>query len=94
MNLKDIFSLILLTRYTISCDGVFRFANYIQDHMVLQRAPKRAVVWSYSDTNSSITLEMNNKIYIHNEWIRFCESIWSITFDPQPDGGPNQINVH
>ncbi|CAF1438660.1 unnamed protein product [Adineta ricciae] len=70
----------------------------MQDHMVLQRAPKRAVVWGYSDTSSDITLEFDNQMYktisgshpVNN----YGESIWSITLDPQPDGGPNQINVH
>ncbi|UJR38793.1 hypothetical protein I4U23_031458 [Adineta vaga] len=98
MNLKHVFSLVLLTTYTISCHGIFRFANYIQDHMVLQRSPKRSIIWGYSDTNSDVTLELGNQIYKTRSELysvnKFDENIWSITLDPQPDGGPNQINVH
>jgi hypothetical protein len=44
-------------------EGVFRFANYYQDNMVLQRAPQRAIVWGYGDTNVWTTLWINHKFY-------------------------------
>jgi len=38
-----------------------QFASYYSDHMVLQRAPSRAVLWGYSsitDDNITITLQL------------------------------------
>ena len=81
----------------IEGNGVPRFANYIQDHMVLQRAPQRAVVWGYGDASTLTTLRMDGKVYTTisnaepaNEW---GESIWSVTLDPVSDEGPFDIHV-
>ena len=79
--------------------GALRFANYYQDHMVLQRAPQRAIVWGYSDTfNTPITLTMNNKVYqtISSSTPSANSvraSIWSVSLDPQPEEGPFQVKV-
>ncbi|CAF0759201.1 unnamed protein product [Rotaria sordida] len=59
-------------------NGVPRFANYIQDHMILQRAPRRAVIWGYGDASKLTILKMNNK---------------SITLEPVYDEGPFDIHV-
>jgi sialate O-acetylesterase len=80
-----------------SGNGIPRFANYLQDHMVLQRAPQRAIVWGYGYPNKLTTLTMNDKIYttmspsepanVQNE------SIWSVTLDAVSDEGPFDIHV-
>jgi sialate O-acetylesterase len=74
-----------------------RFANYIQDHMVLQRAPLRAVVWGFGDANTLTTLTMNDQIYTtisRSEPVNeLGESIWSVTLDPVEDEGPFDIYV-
>ena len=74
-----------------------RFANYFQDHMVLQRAPQRAVVWGYSDPSTLTMLTINEKIYTtvsgfipENE---HGESMWSVTLDPVSEEGPFDIQV-
>jgi sialate O-acetylesterase len=81
----------------IEGNGVPRFANYIQDHMVLQRAPQRAVVWGFGDTSTLTTLTMNNKIYTTISRSEPAnaqnESIWSVTLDPVSDEGPFDIHV-
>ncbi len=79
-------------------NGALRFANYYQDHMVLQRAPQRAIVWGYGDTfNAPILLAMNNKIYrtrsSSSHAYSLGESIWSVTLDPQTEEGPFQVKV-
>jgi sialate O-acetylesterase len=78
-------------------DGIPRFANYIQDHMVLQRAPQRAIVWGFGDASTLTTLQINHQIYrtISNaEPVnQQNESIWSITLDPISDEGPFDIHV-
>jgi sialate O-acetylesterase len=78
-------------------NGLPRFANYIQDHMVLQRAPQKAVIWGFGDPSTLTTLRMNDRFYITvspsepaNE---LGESIWSVTLDPVSDEGPFDIHV-
>ena len=77
--------------------GIPRFANYFQDHMVLQRAPQRAVVWGFGDANKTTTLQITNNISTIKSDTQpineFNESIWSITLDPVSDEGPFDIHV-
>ena len=74
-----------------------RFANYMQDHMVLQRAPQRAIVWGYGDPSTLTTLTFNDQIYQTVSESRAVntedESIWSISLDPVSDEGPFDIHV-
>jgi len=65
--------------------------------MVLQRAPQRAIVWGYGDSNKSITVTINNQIYTTITRTKsennLGESIWSVTLDPVSDEGPFDIHV-
>ena len=74
-----------------------RFGNYIQDHMLLQRAPQRAIVWGYGDPGQLTTLTMNGQIYSTISQSERAnaenESIWSVTLDPVSDEGPFDIHV-
>ena len=65
--------------------------------MVLQRAPQRAIVWGYGESNKLTILNINNETYttisrteLAND---FNESIWSVTLDPVFDEGPFDIHV-
>ena len=40
----------------ISTADTFRLAAYYSDHMVLQMAPGKAVVWGYGDVGAQITV--------------------------------------
>jgi sialate O-acetylesterase len=81
----------------IQCNGAPRFANYYQDHMVLQRAPQKAVVWGYGDASKLTTLRMGTKIYTtissREPANDLGESIWSVTLDPVSDEGPFDIHI-
>ena len=84
--------------YIFLVHGALRFANYYQDHMVLQRAPQRSIVWGYADTtNTPITLTMNNKVYQTMSYLSSADdtngSIWSVTLDAQTEEGPFQVKV-
>ena len=85
------------SRCGILGDGLPRFANYLQDHMVLQRAPQRAVVWGFGDPGKVTNLRLDNKIYTtisRNEATNdLGESIWSVTLDPVSEEGPFDIHV-
>jgi len=78
-------------------NGLPRFANYFQDNMVLQRAPQRAIVWGYSDSDALLTLTMNG---INYTTVRRAESVnsvgegtWSVTLDPVSDEIEYNIDV-
>jgi sialate O-acetylesterase len=79
--------------------GLLRFANYYSDHMVLSRAPQRAIVWGFSNSsNTPITLTMNNKVYYAKRSSSSSVdgndvTIWLVTLDPQYQEGPFQVKV-
>jgi sialate O-acetylesterase len=84
--------------YIVLAHGALRFANYYQDHMVLQRAPQRAIVWGYGDTfNAPITLTIDKKIYHTISSSSPADAVgastWSMTLDAQTDEGPFQVKV-
>ncbi len=74
-----------------------RFANYIQNHTVLQRAPQRAIVWGFGDPSTLTTVTIGGKTYITTSQSEPAnaqnESIWSVTLDPVSDEGPFDIHV-
>ena len=78
-------------------NGAPRFANYIQDHMVLQRAPQRAVIWGYGDASAVTTLRIGEKIYTTMSSSERAndlgESIWSVSLDPVSAEGPFDVHV-
>jgi sialate O-acetylesterase len=65
--------------------------------MVLQRAPQRAIVWGFGDSDKLTTLTMNNKTYTTMSRSEIAnaqnESIWSVTLDPVEEEGPFDIHV-
>ena len=69
----------------------------MQDHIVLQRAPQRAVVWGFGDPRTLTILTINNKTYTTVSGVESGnvqnESIWSLTLDPVSDEGPFDIHV-
>jgi hypothetical protein len=63
-----------------------RFANYIQDHIMLKRAPQKAVVWGFGDASKLTTLTMNDTDYTTISYSEAAnervESIWCVTLHP------------
>ena len=74
-----------------------RFANYLQDHMVLQRAPHKSIVWGFGDPSTLTTLFINGKVYTNMSQAQSTnaqnESIWEVVLDPVEDEGPFDIHV-
>ncbi|CAF1432967.1 unnamed protein product [Adineta ricciae] len=95
--MKAWYLFLLLLSYVIESHGQLRFANYFSDNMVLQRAPQRAIVWGYGDTDVITTLTMNNKVYKTRSESKINEkvgaSIWSVTLDAESDEGPFEVVV-
>ena len=42
---------------------VFRFANIYGDHMVLQKAPRRAIIWGYGQAREKVSLTVGWTLY-------------------------------
>ncbi|CAF1652212.1 unnamed protein product [Adineta ricciae] len=93
----DIYLVVFLSILIVQIDGVPRFANYYQDHMVLQREPQRALVWGYGDANKLTSLKIGGKTYEtvsrSESADNFGEGTWSVTLDPVDDEGPYDIQV-
>ncbi|XP_069138669.1 sialate O-acetylesterase-like [Argopecten irradians] len=69
----------------------FQFATYYGDHMVLQRAPKQAVVWGYHPFTYvyvGVTVGNQTQYGLVN-----IQGIWSVTLDPVQDPGPYNITA-
>lgn len=46
--------------------GRFRFASYYGDHMVLQKAPERAVLWGYGPDDTEVTVFLSGGPFTNN----------------------------
>ena len=84
--------LVFITLCTYQSNAVPRFANYLQDYMVLQRA----IVWGFGESNTLTTLTIDGRTYTtisETSTNAQNESIWSVTLDPVSDEGPFDIHV-
>ena len=57
---------LLLLELFFGCSGraaMFRFANIFGSHMVLQKAPSRALIWGFGEVGQKVFLTAGNKIY-------------------------------
>jgi len=72
----------------------FRFASHYADHMVLQRQPKRAVIWGFGEDGSSVSLQVDGHMYSTqvNTDTRGLD-VWKIILDPYQAGGPYVITA-
>lgn len=81
--------------------GELRLANIFDHHMVLQREPKRALLWGWcseNQTECSITVQLDSKHLFHAEilhQIRNKNTIlkWIVELPPQMAGGPHTIII-
>ncbi|XP_033740496.1 sialate O-acetylesterase-like [Pecten maximus] len=69
----------------------FSFAAYYGDHMVLQKAPQRAVIWGYNPfTNEFIDVSVDQQKY---HALVDSNGLWSVTLDPVEGPGPYNITA-
>lgn len=76
----------------------FRFASYYGDHMVLQRAPHKAVVWGYGpvisdNTTVKVTLTSEDNIDLEIEYFTTVKynggkGVWKVLLGPISSSGP------
>lgn len=72
----------------------FSFASYYNDHMVLQRGPKSAVIWGYSPViGGTVLVTMGTKQYqsfVFKSGVPGV-GIWRVKLDPVYEHGPFDI---
>ncbi|XP_059186870.1 sialate O-acetylesterase-like [Centropristis striata] len=71
-------------------DAKLRFASYYGDHMVLQKAPERAVLWGYGPESAQVTLYLSGQVDQKTS-VTVTKGIWKITLDPVEAGGPYTV---
>ncbi|XP_059212415.1 sialate O-acetylesterase-like isoform X2 [Centropristis striata] len=72
-------------------DAKLRFASYYGDHMVLQKAPERAVLWGYGPEGAQVTLYLKGQVDQKTSPVTVTKGIWKITLDPVEAGGPYTV---
>ncbi|CAH1269674.1 SIAE [Branchiostoma lanceolatum] len=85
--------LCLCTLFVSSGEGLpFKFASVYGDHMVLQQAPHRAVVWGQGDPGSNVTVRITPG---DSEFktVNSDAGLWNVTLDPMKAGGPYNITA-
>nr|ACO14464.1 Sialate O-acetylesterase precursor [Esox lucius] len=72
-------------------DGEFRFASYYGDHMVLQRAPERAVLWGFGPDDAKVTIYLSGQAAAPA--VSVFTGIWRVTLVPVQAGGPYNVTA-
>ncbi|XP_062861210.1 sialate O-acetylesterase [Trichomycterus rosablanca] len=86
---------VLFSVFAVCVGNEFHFASYYGDHMVLQRAPERAVVWGFGTTDSEVQLTLSgsqNKIHSVQS-VPVFNGIWKVILDPLQAGGPYNLTA-
>ncbi|TST73070.1 Sialate O-acetylesterase [Bagarius yarrelli] len=73
-------------------DG-FRFASYYGEHMVLQKAPEKAVVWGYGTTGAEVQISLVGPQHKQVQSAPVFDGIWKVVLDPVPAGGPYNLTA-
>uniref|UniRef100_UPI003AAFAC71 sialate O-acetylesterase n=1 Tax=Centroberyx gerrardi TaxID=166262 RepID=UPI003AAFAC71 len=76
-----------------SCDESLRFASYYGDHMVLQKAPERAVLWGYGPEGAQVTVSLSGPTQHKTPPVNVTKGIWRVTLDPVEAGGPYNVTA-
>ena len=80
-------SIIILSLFCLSVQGLLKLPTFLDSNMVLQRGPQKAVIWGWDSPGTGITiaLALGTKAIVekYNTTVDSTGN-WSITFNPQP----------
>ncbi|XP_063061145.1 sialate O-acetylesterase isoform X2 [Engraulis encrasicolus] len=82
----------LLTATSVAGND-FRFASYYGDHMVLQKAPERAVLWGYGTENSTVVVVLHGLSIAREYSSHVSEGVWRVMLGPVKAGGPYKVTA-
>ncbi|KAL2096066.1 hypothetical protein ACEWY4_008214 [Coilia grayii] len=80
-------------QYLFSLGDDLRFASYYGDHMVLQKAPERAVLWGYGTDNTTVVVTLSGLSARRNYSSYVSGGIWRVMLDPVKAGGPYKVTA-
>uniref|UniRef100_A0A3P9I405 Sialic acid acetylesterase n=1 Tax=Oryzias latipes TaxID=8090 RepID=A0A3P9I405_ORYLA len=86
-------AVVLLLAALRGCDGSLRFASYYGDHMVLQKAPQRAVLWGYAPAGERVTISLSGPVKQKRACTSATQGIWRVLLDPVDAGGPYNVTA-
>ncbi|XP_032954409.1 sialate O-acetylesterase isoform X2 [Rhinolophus ferrumequinum] len=75
-------------------DARFRFASYIDHHMVLQKKPAGAVIWGYGISGATVTVTLcrhQETIMKKVTTVKTYSNSWMVILDPMKAGGPYEV---
>ncbi|XP_007562839.1 sialate O-acetylesterase [Poecilia formosa] len=87
-----IFVVVMLLAALHDSDGTLRFASYYGDHMVLQKAPQKAVLWGYGSEREQVAVYLTSSTVLQKVLSDpVTNGIWQVTLEPVDAGGPYSI---
>ncbi|XP_019565981.2 sialate O-acetylesterase isoform X1 [Rhinolophus sinicus] len=84
----------LILRAHTGAGAGFRFASYIDNHMVLQKKPAGAVIWGYGTSGATVTVTLcqhQETIMRKVTAVKTYSSSWMVILDPMKAGGPYEV---
>ncbi|XP_067275157.1 sialate O-acetylesterase [Pseudorasbora parva] len=72
---------------------VFQLSSYYGDHMVLQKAPAKAVVWGFGQTGAKVVVSLSGSHKVSTHFTPVINGIWYTTLNPVEAGGPYNLTV-
>ncbi|KAM9318412.1 sialate O-acetylesterase [Pholidichthys leucotaenia] len=73
-------------------DGRVSFASYYGDHMVLQKAPERAVLWGSGPEGAQVTVALSGPSK-QKTLVSVTNGIWRVILNPVEVGGPYNVTA-
>ncbi|XP_041918641.1 sialate O-acetylesterase-like [Alosa sapidissima] len=77
----------------VAVSGELRFASYYGNHMVLHKAPERAVIWGYGTNNTTVVVNLTGLSNRKTFRSAVRDGIWRVTLDPVKAGGPYNLSA-
>ncbi|WAR01928.1 SIAE-like protein [Mya arenaria] len=72
-------------------NGAIRFANYYNNHMVLQRAPQRANIWGFGTAGVAVNVKIDGLVV---STINVgADGVWKTLLPATTAGGPHNVSV-
>ncbi|XP_058606484.1 sialate O-acetylesterase isoform X2 [Onychostoma macrolepis] len=87
------FSLLLSALASVLSAEVFRFSSYYGNHMVLQKAPAKAVLWGFGQTGAKVVVTLSGPYKVSAHSTTVINGIWRTTLKPEEAGGPYKLTA-
>ncbi|WAR02032.1 SIAE-like protein [Mya arenaria] len=91
MKVKETLIVVLFCTIFTKCHGAIRFANYYNNHMVLQRAPQRANIWGFGTAGVAVSVKIDGLVV---STINVgADGVWKTLLPATTAGGPHNVSV-